>query len=36
MGQGLFPGNRIFKREAEVSSMKKSKTDHGEVRAETK
>lgn len=40
MGQGclffFFPGNSIFKREAEVSSMKKSKTDHEEVQAETK
>lgn len=35
MDQGLFPENSIFKREADVSSMKKSERDHEEVQAET-
>lgn len=36
MGQGLIPENIVFKGEAEASSMKKSKSDHEEVQAETK
>lgn len=36
MDQGLVPENGIVKGETEVSSMKKPKTDHEEVQAETK